>query len=148
MTEHTPLRDIDVMMEMVTLLQKNQRPANQLSDNIMKIAVTICTAGILWLVTSVSALQNQMTAITIKHSVTEKSLARLDEYTQEPRFTAEDFRSHLEPIKQKVDYHTEILSARQLWEDSTNHRLATIEGNDAVLIEKLNEIAKDVSASH
>jgi predicted P-loop ATPase/GTPase len=145
MSEHAPLCDITVMMEMMTLFQKNQRPHNQMSDNIMKIAVTICTAGILWLVTSVSALQNQMTAITIKHSVTEKSLARLDDYTQEPRFTAEDFHSYLEPIKQKVDRHNDILSARQSWEDSSNQRLTRLEGNYAVVIEKLSDIANDIS---
>ncbi len=142
MSESAQYRDAEMMFEMMALLQKGQRPPSTISDNIMKIAVTICTAGILWLVTSVSALQNQMTEITVKHSVTEKALERLDLFTQKPRFTADDFRSNLAPVKQKVERHSEQLSARQTWMDSTNHRLAILEGNHAMVMEKLNQIAR------
>ena len=144
MNESHTRHDAQIMFDMFTLMQKTERPQTNLGDNIMKIAVTICTAGILWLVTSVSALQNQMTSITVKHSVTERSLERLDRFTQEPRFTVDDFRSNLAPVKQRVERHSELLSSRQTWTDTTNHRLATLEGNHAMVMEKLNQIAQNI----
>ncbi len=136
------------MLQYVELMQALQ-PQNKsttlgIADVVMKIAVAICTAGIVWLVTSVSDLQNQMTALTIKQSVTEKAIGQLDHYTQQPRFTHDDFLTSVAPMEQKVERHNAIISNHQSWISSTDNRLAKLESRLDTVLEKLDDMSSDI----
>lgn len=139
----------DSLLQSIQLLHAIHPPKPSwfgVADMVMKIAVAICTAGILWLVTSVSDLQNQMTALTIKQSVTEKALARLDAFTQQPRFTYEDFQSRLAPIAQKVEHHQELLAERHAWVQNAESRLARLENHFEMVLDRLDEMTGDMKA--
>ena len=110
------------------------------SDVLTKVAVAVCTAGIMWLITSVSGLQNQMTAIQIAAEQRDKSIDRLEQFAAKPRFTADDFMAHIAPLKQTVEFNDNRLNERRDVIQNTIDRVSKLETTYGTILEKLEEI--------
>lgn len=111
-----------------------------LFDSLTKIAVAICTAGILWLVASVAEVQNEMTKLNVQQHQTEKTLDGLQVFSQKPRFTIEDYHSAIAPIQQTVTRHNVELADRKEW----GSRLTRLENRYEIINEQLADITQEL----
>lgn len=92
-----------------------QDTGKALTDTITKVAVAICTAGVLWLVSSVNTLQKDFTEMNVKQTISDKTLEKLIAFTDQPRFTAESFQGAIQPLVQRVEQNANEISLKRSW---------------------------------
>ena len=75
---------------------------NLMSEHLMKAAMTIVIAGIIWIITSVSDLKNTMTEIKTKQISSEQEIKDLKSFASRPSFTIEDFHINMQAHKERL----------------------------------------------
>ena len=105
------------MMQMMLSSMKPESSNDKASvvDSVVKVLVTISTAGILWLLTSVSTMQTDIATLSTQQQKTMLNMKKLERFTEQPRFTHDNFQQAIAPIQQTSFRNEQELASRRPW---------------------------------
>lgn len=78
-------------------------------DIFSKIGLAICTSGILWLISSVSSLQNDNGVLSVKIEAALADINRIKtDFSEQNKeiFSERDFSAQITPLVQRLDFYT------------------------------------------
>ena len=100
--------------------------AANFGDNLMKFATALCTAGVLWLITSVSTMKTDQAVMQTQMTVMANQITTVESNTKD-RFTREDFIREKQSLVDRVDVAVSEMANRKVWMDQTEKRITQIE---------------------
>lgn len=110
------------LIELLNIKQpRPKKDTSELLESLTKIAVAVCTAGIIWLITTVNNLQQDVNTTKIHTEFITQTNNELKErvenlqgqfhsFSKKPRFSHDDFVLEIKPLNQTVDRHTDSIS--------------------------------------
>lgn len=109
--------------EMVEILnqQRSVMPTNMM-DNLMKMLVTLSTAGIIALFVNTQDFKQQIAVMAVQQTATVKQLEKFESKIE----SINDQR--LNPIEQRIEGNSYELKRRTDWFDAVDRRIRDIEG--------------------
>ena len=128
----------DDLQNLTVVLKGGQDRTNSgILDALMKVAVGVCTAGVLWLLnttttvsTNVATMQAQQQAQNLTLS---EDISELKEAAKLPRVTKEDLSLVLEPMGQRVSNSENELRQHREWMGSIEKRVNQSENEISII---------------
>jgi hypothetical protein len=84
------------------VLRGPERVNNGIIDGLMKVAVGVCTAGVLWLLSTTATVNANVATMQVQQKTLADDIGELKESAKLPRVTKEDLSLVLEPMGQRV----------------------------------------------
>lgn len=98
--------------ELIEVLNAQHRYANSTNgvwDVLLKIGTGVSTTGIVALAGLIASFNSDINTLAVQQQYASEQMKllqdKLDRFALEPKFDMSDFKSQIEPIKQKVDKH-------------------------------------------
>lgn len=137
-SKHLDSEEILRLAELVRAVQaqpqpqpKEQNSKNDFLDVIMKVAVSVCSVGIVWLISTVAELNTKMIADDVDQKYMKEQITSLTEkfnaFASVPRFTEKDYTQSIEPILVRLNRQDDQLTKRGLWMDAMDQRVQSLE---------------------
>lgn len=95
-------------------------------DNALKLATTLCTAGVVWLISSVSTMKTNQIVMQNNTAMMAEQIQAIEANTKE-RFTREDFNRERSELVADVQEVVEELKDREDWMDDIEDRVKVLE---------------------
>src|SRR4030095_4987935 len=100
------ISDDDLQKLMMVLKGGQDRTNSGILDALMKVAVGVCTAGVLWLLNTTTTVSTNVAAMQVQQQAQNQTLSEdiseLKEAAKLPRVTKEDLTLVLEPMGQRL----------------------------------------------
>lgn len=91
--------EIDRIAEAVKALEKDRKSDTmKLSEVIFKFISTASLALVMWVLSTVNAMQKDIIQLSSDAQYMRQSLEKLDKFTEQPRFTQENFDLRITPL--------------------------------------------------
>jgi len=96
-------------------------------DGLLKIATGLSTAGIIWLIGSTQTMKTEQEVTSVKLEALTAQVVKLDDFTNAPRFTREDFVREIEPLRKVIADNRAALNERTDFMAEVKIRLDRVE---------------------
>lgn len=93
----------------ISSLIQNRRSTDLVSDNLTKIAIALCVAGIIWIMSGISVMKQDMAVSKSWRVAMTKQMDAFAQYTSVPRFAKSDFESSMRPTLDKIELNVQAL---------------------------------------
>lgn len=123
--------------EFITELLKAQSDKNQtknskrnnydLPDLAFKSLSTITMLLVVWIFSTVNDMQKSVSNIQIDNEYTKTSVQKISDFTEEPRFTKDDFTNRIEPLIKQINVNTAELNSRSSFIENTRETLTRLD---------------------
>ena len=122
-------KDREILESLVEALTKQKSHQKELDskydigDMAFKALTTITMMLTIWVVSSVSDMSATISNIKIDNEYTKSSVEQIKKFTEQPKFTLEDFNGRIEPIIKQLNANTSELNARSGFMEDTRNTL-------------------------
>lgn len=128
-----PNKEVEQIVEaFLSKKSESDRPTlRMMADSAMKVLITLSSASIIALFSSVSSFKSEIILLSERQSnqsvMIERLQDKIDAFTNLPRFTKEDFYNEVAPIKRETERNTNMLQDRSKFMEEVRDRLSTLE---------------------
>lgn len=98
-----------------------------LPDLAFKTLSTITMLLVVWIFSTVNEMQKSVSNIQIDNEYTKTSVQKISLFTEQPRFTQDDFISRIEPLIKQLNLNTAELNSRSSFIESTRESLTRLD---------------------
>ena len=124
----------DELKELALVLKGGQdRTSNGILDALMKVAVAVCTAGVLWLLSTTATVNTNVATMQVQQKTLAEDIGELREAAKLPRVTKEDLSLVLEPMGQRVSNSENELRQHREWMGSMEKRVNQSENEISII---------------
>ena len=117
----------------VALKGGQDRTNNGILDALMKVAVGVCTAGVLWLLTTMATVNTNVATMQTQQGTLAEDIGELKESAKLPRVTKEDLSLVLEPMGQRVSNSENELRQHREWMTNMEKRVNQSENEISII---------------
>jgi hypothetical protein len=115
------------------VLRGPERVNNGIIDGLMKVAVGVCTAGVLWLLSTTATVNANVATMQVQQKTLADDIGELKESAKLPRVTKEDLSLVLEPMGQRVSNSEDELRQHREWMGSMEKRVNQSENEISII---------------
>ena len=123
----------DELKELSLLFRGPERANNGIIDGLMKVAVGVCTAGVLWLLSTTATVNANVATMQVQQKTLADDIGELKESAKLPRVTKEDLSLVLEPMGQRVSNSEDEIRQHREWMASMEKRVNQSENEISII---------------
>lgn len=145
------------IQELVSLMRAQLEAAQtkrEVSDSVSileiftKIGTGICLAGVLWLVQSVSTLQQQLVGYSVKQQQNTEIMKQLkQELDSKPSFSFDDFNRGISSLERAIQQHSIQLANRDNWMDEVRSKISHYGNNSENNTKRIDSLEREMELS-
>lgn len=150
--------DKEFMRELVKEMTQVQQPATHANyqngnfavtksfmDQVMKVALVMCSAGIMYLISTTITLQRDIALLGQSQQQMQSDMTDVKEFMKAPRFSKEDYTILEKPQNDTLTQIKAEMSVRSQWMDKTDDAITELKAQTQMIARDIEEIKNAVT---